>query len=103
MKLTAFWLGFNTVCFAVSIDERVRDLLVIADAHVPLLKLNFEDVEFDLTFANGLNAQLELPVQPPNAHQGWGMNPHLRLRPSWQAHMQHDLQAFRSVNGGLHA
>eukprot|EP01052_Picozoa_sp_SAG31_P015751 SAG31_NODE_1020_length_10349_cov_5.621561_11_plen_120_part_00 len=77
-------------------DERVSDLVIVADAHVPLLKLKFDGVDFDLTFANGLDIHGDVPMQPIG---GWGADPLRSLRPNWQAEMQHDMQAYRSVNG----
>jgi poly(A) polymerase Pap1 len=82
-------------------DERATNLVLIVDAHVPLLKMNFGGMDFDLTFANGLNSHADLPEQPGTEQAGWGSNPQQVMNSSWQLELAHDMRAFRSVNGVL--
>lgn len=76
-------------------DKRVTDLVAVPDAFVPCIKLHFNGVDLDLTFAN-LGAP-SLPQQPAN-RASWAGDID-SLTNTILADLAEDAPSLRSVNG----
>ena len=89
-------------------ETLVRNLVVVADAYVPCIKLRFAGVDIDLTFSNTLHRDLPEQADFGDETTGWKANPCNFVHDSALADgtlvtssgaLVADLPAIRSLNG----